>query len=101
MAATKLKVEYADGRVVEVIASPKAQVETERRFKTTDQAQAQMIESSFFLAWASLHYAGKEPADFEAWLSLVADVDQVQKTMKDEADTDPTQVTQSSTGSSD
>lgn len=99
--ATKLKVTYLDGHEFEVLASPRAQVETERHFKGTDQAQSQMIESSFFLAWASLHFAGKEPAEFEAWLDKVADVDQVQKTVEEEQATDPTPATPQLTGSSD
>lgn len=101
MAATKLKVTYTDGRETEVLASPRAQVETERHFKSTGQAEAQQIESSYYLAWASLHYAGKEPADFEQWLDKVRDVDAASPTVTDEAATDPTPATATSTGSSD
>ena len=102
--ATKLKVSYLDGREVQILASARAQVETERKFGTTEKAQAQQIESSFYLAWASLHYAGQAPEKYEEWLDLIADaevVDPTKKTAADEAATDPTPAGQPSTGSSD
>jgi hypothetical protein len=96
MAAIKLKVTYVDGREVTVLASPRAQVETERHFKGIDDAQR--VEASFYLAWASLHYAGKEPAAYEAWLDLVTGAEEVEAA---EDETDPTPPVQSTTGSSD
>lgn len=99
--ATKLKVTYADGKVIEVLATPRAQVETERHFKSTGQAQTQLIESSFFLAWASLHYTGNEPAEFEAWLDKAAEIEEIPLAVKDEEDSDPTPAAAASTGSSD
>jgi len=101
MAVLKMKVAYADGRSSEIIVTPRAQVETERHFKSTEQASNQRIESHYYLAWASLHYAGKEASDFEAFLSTVADVEEVDPKVEDENSVDPTQTTPSSTGSSD
>lgn len=69
MAAVKMKVDYLDGRSEVVLASPKAQVMTERHFAGIKETQ--QVEGSFYLAWASLHYAGLEPADFEVWLEKI------------------------------
>lgn len=99
--ATKLKVTYADGRKVEILASPRAQVETARHFKGQGGVDDNRIEAGYRLAWASLHHAGKEPADFDAWLDLIEDVDEADLTEVDEQATDPTQATPSSTGLSD
>lgn len=99
--ATKLKVTYVDGREVPILASPRAQVETSRHFKSEGGiTDANDVEAGYHLAWASLHYAGREPADFETWLDLVADVDRVELTADDEKATDPTPATPTSTGSS-
>ena len=99
--ATKLKVTYADGRAVEVLASPRAQVETARHFKAQGGFEGNQVEAGYRLAWASLHYSGKEAADFDAWLDLIADVDEVPLNESDEQATDPTPATPRSTGSSD
>lgn len=99
--ATKLKVTYADGREVEILASPRAQVETERRFKGTEGARSNEVESSYYLSWASLHFAGKEPADFDVWLDKVTDAEVIAPTVEDEKNTDPTPAVAASTGSSD
>lgn len=98
--ATKLKVTYSDGRKVEILASPRAQVETARHFKTQGGFEGNQLEAGYRLAWASLHYAGKEPADFDAWLDLIADVDEVPLTVDDEKATDPTPATPAAIGSS-
>ncbi len=97
--AIKLKVTYVDGREVTVLASPRAQVETERHFKGVDEKQR--IEGSFYLAWASLKYAGKEAADFDAWLDLVVEAEEDVPTEEDEQAQDPTPAVPSTTGSSD
>lgn len=99
--ATKLKVTYSDGREVQILASPRAQVETARHFKAQGGFEGNQVEAGYRLAWASLHYAGKEPADFDAWLDLIADVDEVPLTQSDEMATDPTPAGPTSTGSSD
>lgn len=97
--AIKLKVTYVDGREVTILASPRAQVETERHFKGVDVKQR--IEGGFYLAWASLKYAGKESAEFDAWLDLVADAEEDEVTEEDEQAQDPTRAVPSTTGSSD
>lgn len=75
MAAVKLKVVYNDGRTVEVLASPRAQVMTERHFGGF--ADASKVDASYYLAWSSLNKAGQEPADYESWLDLITDVDEI------------------------
>lgn len=99
--ATKLKITYADGREVAVLASPKAQVMTARHFKAEGGFEGNHIEAGYRLAWASLHYAGKEPADFDAWLDLITDVEDAPLNESDEMATDPTPAVPTSTGLSD
>jgi hypothetical protein len=97
--ATKLKVIYNDGREMKILASPRAQVETERHFRGQGIAQINRVEAGFHLAWASLHYAGKESADFETWLDTVADAEEIELEEADEQATDPTPATPEPTGS--
>lgn len=98
--ATKLKVTYNDKREVLVLATPRAQVEAERHFRGQGLGEVNKVEAGYYLAWASLHYAGKEGADFEVWLNDIADVDQVDLDAEDERVTDPTPATPEPTGSS-
>ena len=71
----RMNVTYADGRVVSAIANARAQVATERAYHGMDEQQR--VELSYHLAWAALHHAGQETADFETWLDLIEDVDEV------------------------
>ena len=96
--ATKLKVTYLDGREVAILASPKAQVMTARHFKSEGGYEGNQIEAGYRLAWASLHYAGREPAEFDVWLDLISEVDEAPLGETDEQATDPTPAAQSSTG---
>ena len=97
--AIKMKVVYVDGREITLLASPRAQVETERHFKGVDNNNR--IEGSLYIAWASLKYAGKETADFDAWLDLVIEAEEVEADEADEQAQDPTRAVPSTTGSSD
>lgn len=93
MAAYRFTVKYLDGgRVETFIPTPRARIETERRFGGFDMKQAQ--EQSLYLAWCSLVKLGKESADFDAWLDLIADVEE-----KQVAEPDPTQPDQPTTTS--
>lgn len=98
--ATKLKVTYNDRREVLVLATPRAQVESERHFRGQGLTEINQVEAGYYLAWASLHYAGKEAADFEAWLNEISEVEQVALTVEDERAGDPTPATPEPTGSS-
>lgn len=93
MAAAKLKVFYLDGREVEVIASPRAQVEAERALSGFKEEQK--VYASYYLAWLALNKSGKEPADFETWLDLIEDAEEVPATPR------PTQPAPSGATSSD
>lgn len=73
--AQKLKITYLDGRSESVIASPKAQVMTERHFGMA-LADTKSLEHMYYLAWAAAHYAGREGDDFETFLGKIEDVDQ-------------------------
>jgi len=98
--ATKLKVTYADGRDLVILASPRAQVETERHFRGQGIAEMNQVEAGYHLAWASLYYAHRETSEFEAWLDEVSDVEDVTLTVQDEIASDPTPMAVSSIGSS-
>lgn len=81
--AAKLKVTYNDGKEVEVIATPRAQVMTERflqGFKETS-----MVEAGYRLAFESL--ASRKLIDsalgYEEWLDSIADVEQVEEVQPD------------------
>jgi hypothetical protein len=100
MALLKMKVAYADGRESVVVVTPRAQVETERHFKGTDEAGNQRIASHYYLAWASLFYTKQETNDFEAFLDVVADVEEIDPKVEDEKATDPTPTEATTTGSS-
>lgn len=100
MALLKMKVTYADEREVTVVVTPKAQVEVEDFFKGTEGAQAHRIKSHYRLAWASLHPV-REPADFDTFLGMIADVEEIDATVEDEKSTDPTPAAATTTGSSD
>lgn len=75
----KIKVTYSDGRVVESKVSPRAEVDFERRFGVSILAAGRDMhqEYYYYLAWAGLHFAGKEPADFDAFLGLINDAENV------------------------
>lgn len=100
MAATKLKVTYSDGREVQILASPKAQVETARHFRGLGDIETFGVEVDYYLAWASLHYAGQEAAEFDAWLVTIGDIETVPLDKADEQATDPTPAAATPTGSS-
>lgn len=83
----KLKAVYFDEREVEpVVVGARAQTEFERRynlpydqstFNPPGDAQPR-AEWLYFLCWAAMHYAGREPeADFDAWLNDISDVELV------------------------
>ena len=90
--AQRLKVTYQDGRVVEVLASPRAQVMTEQY--CGGLFPEKRVVGTFYLGWASLNKAGKEALDFETWLDLVEKVEEV------EVKQDPTEPDQSGDTSS-
>jgi hypothetical protein len=78
-----MKVTYADGREVVVLASARAKLLTEEHFDGIGDKNK--LRATFYLAWASLHRAGKEAAGFDAWVDLIEDVEDV-----DEEEADPT-----------
>ena len=75
MAAKKVKVVYMDGREVEVLVPPRAQVMTEQYVSGFKSENA--ILSTYHLGWAALKTAGKESADFDTWLDSINDVEDV------------------------
>jgi hypothetical protein len=75
MAAPKVKVTYQGGRELIATVSPRAQVMTEEKY---DGMSMQVIRrASFYSAWAALKCANLESVDFEPWLNLIDDVEDV------------------------
>jgi hypothetical protein len=92
MAAKKVKVTYQDGREETVKVLPRAQVMTEEYLKGFKVENA--IAGTYYLGWAALHVAGKEPLDYETWLNKIDDVEDVEELV------DPTPEDQSADTSS-
>lgn len=99
MAATKLKIEYNNGDVVEVVATPRAQVDTERFLRAQGGfGEATVIEASFRLAWESLRSRKSLPQanggdmGYEEWLGEILEVEEL-----DPEKVDPTREAPSST----
>ena len=74
--ALKYKVTYLDGKIDEVMPSPRARIETEQALGGLKAENAQ--QASFHLAWKSLQKAGKTTAEFDPWLDTVYNVDEVE-----------------------
>lgn len=99
MAATKLKVTYENDDVVEVVATPRAQVDTERFLRNQGGfGEATVVEASFRLAWESLKSRKALPQTnggdmgYEEWLGAILDVEEL-----DPEKVDPTRGDQSPT----
>jgi hypothetical protein len=89
----KLKVEYADGRTVEVLANPFAQVATERAYKISLADDENVhLEYIYFMAYTALRSIGKEDiSDFDVWLREVAEVERVDaEEAEEQRELDPT-----------
>lgn len=83
----KLSVSFTDGRdPVLTKLTPRAQVAAERHFSKSIGAM-DSGEQIYYLVWASLHYSGREPRDFDAFLDLLDDIEPVKE---DEQSDDPT-----------
>lgn len=78
----KLNVVYADGRTDEVKTGPRTQVEFERNFDLglveAFQNEAKMrLEWLYFLAWHASKVSHKTAAEFDDWLSTLAEIEVV------------------------
>jgi hypothetical protein len=71
MAATRMRVEYVDGTFKEVRITPRAQMMAESKFDGITERAA--LQATFYMTWASLNQAGKEPNDFETWVDKIID----------------------------
>lgn len=92
--AAKMKVVYADGTEVEVTATPRAQVMTERFLK--GYTESTLVEAGYRLAYESSK-PGIGNVGYEEWLDKIADVVE----LEEEPPADPTPEDQSPTNSSD
>lgn len=80
----KAKVTYNDGREVEAVIGPRAQVAVERRFDMLytevfdPNSTKARLDCMYYAAWAAAHYAGLEPEDdYDTWLTLIQDVEPI------------------------
>lgn len=96
--ATRLKVTFDDDRVVEVVVTPRAQVNTERFLNGIKDASA--IEAGYRLAYESLMQRRliDSGTGYEEWIDSLLDVDEVGE---DAAAENPTNEAPSPTPSSD
>lgn len=94
--AARLKVTYLDGREEVVVATPRAQVETERFLQGFKEST--LIEAGYRLAYESLKVRKLiDPAlGYEEWLDTIADAEE----QEDEPPADPTPEAPSPTPSS-
>jgi hypothetical protein len=74
MPAIKIRVTYIGGREEIVKITPRAQTEAEEKFHGFMKDGAE-VRTSYWLAWRSLHQAGKESADYDAWLDKIEDAE--------------------------
>lgn len=91
----KVRVTYLDGRVVEAIVGPRAQVEVERRHgisfaQAFDGGTGSRLEYLYTMCWAAVRVAEPNTVDFEPWLDLVAEADVVEDDAES-TEADPTQ----------
>lgn len=103
MAQTKLKITYQNGDEVEVLATPRAQVETERFLRQQGGlGEATVVEASFRLGWESLRsrkllpQAAGGDMGYEEWLNEIVDAEEMEPEK-----VDPTPPAQSPTSSPD
>lgn len=98
MAIPKFKVTYADGREVEILGTPRAQLTAEEALGGF--VEGNVVKATHYIAWAALHKAGREPAGFDEWVDLIADLEEMVATDAEDATADPTTSAPSSTDSS-
>lgn len=97
--AVKMRVTYSNGQTTEVLASPRAQFMTEEKFAGINDGNR--IRASYYLAWCSLHKAGQEARDFDAFLDAIEDIEDVPDEQITADDVDPTREEQPVTTSAD
>lgn len=76
----KLKVTYANGKVVEAVAKPKDIVAFERQYDLAFAAFAEdaRFEWLCYLAWSPLHRQGRETRPFDEFMDDLEDVEDVE-----------------------
>lgn len=87
-------VSFTDGRdPVRVTLTPRAQVAAERHFGCS-LAAMDHVEQIYYMVWASLHYSGKEPRDFDSFLDVFLDAEMVNGDTGGDQGQNPTQPAQ-------
>lgn len=99
MALIKVKVTYLDGRVETAVVPPRVLLDAETHFGGISNENR--LKASHYLAWATLRKLGKEAAEYDDWLDLIAEADDISPDAKDEARSEPTPTVPDITGSSD
>jgi len=80
MIAVKVRVTTDEGAQGEFIVTPKVQVEFERNFKVGIGKAFDndlKMEHIYWLAWKSMHYAGRQVKPFDSWLDTVVTIEVV------------------------
>lgn len=92
MVSFKFRVKYADGREVETATKPKDLIGFERHFGIPLADSHGSMEHLIWMAWVSLFNAGKEPRDFDNFLEVIDEVEQLEQ---EAPPADPTNADQS------
>jgi hypothetical protein len=95
--AYKITLTYLDGTVKDIVPPPRARIETERHFNGLGRHNAQ--EATFYMAWTSLKKSGEATEEFDQWIDLLADAEEVEVPAADAPR--PTQPAQPADSSSD
>jgi hypothetical protein len=74
--AYKITLTYADGTVKDVVPPPRARIDTERHFGGLGRHNQQ--EATFYMAWMALKRAGEVTEEFDQWIDLLLDAEEVE-----------------------
>lgn len=81
----KIRAKYWDGTTLEALVGPRAEVEVERRFNISladafivkDGGPAPRLDYFYVMCWAALKYSGHDVPDYDAWLELLEDAEEI------------------------
>lgn len=73
----RFRVKYADGKEVEVATRPKELIGFERTYGIS-LSDAERWEHTAFMAWLCLHNRGQEPRDFDSFVDVIDECEQLE-----------------------
>lgn len=82
----RIAISYSDGRREVVPVNAKIEVEMERKFGRPLH-ECNTHENFYYMGWLALRAASKESSDFEGFLDIVREVELLDETDPESADT--------------